>query len=30
MSLDRRIFQDKQAFRLQLDKTQGHNKLTFA
>lgn len=30
MCLDRKIFQNKQAFRLKLDKTQGHNKQTFA
>lgn len=30
IALDRKIQQDKQAFRLKLDKTQGHNKQTFA
>ena len=30
MNVDSQIFQDKQKFRLQLDKKQGHNKLTFA
>ena len=30
MTVDSQIFQDKQKFRLQLDKKQGHNKLTFA
>ena len=30
MTVDSQIFQDKQKYRLQLDKKQGHNKLTFA
>ena len=30
IQMDGKIFQDKQKFRLQLDKKQGHNRLTFA